>query len=154
MQTRASSGTSRRRGEGGFGLIEAVVSVGLVSTVVLALAAGLLTSVRSSQSAKETQELDAALSAYAEAFKDPELYDALGDPCSLASFGALPVSPPAGTSSAWVRAVEHWDASAVPPTWVDACPDGADSGAHRLTVAVEMTDSGASNTAQVVMRKP
>jgi type II secretory pathway pseudopilin PulG len=152
MQARASSGATRRRGEGGFGLIEAVVSVGLVSTVVLALAAGLLTSVKSSQAAKETQEVDAAVSAYAEAFKDPSLYapGKLPDPCDESGYGTLVAEPP-GVSSASVVGVEHWSTS---PTvgWVETCT--SDPGAHRLTVEVEMSGSNATATAQVVMRKP
>jgi Tfp pilus assembly protein PilV len=151
MQARASSGTSRRRGEGGFGLIEAVVSVGLVSTVVLALAAGLLTSVKSSQAAKETQEVDAALSAYAESFKDPAWYPS-ADPClTTPDWSAVP--RPDGAASASVTKVEHWDPAAVPnPVWADSCT--SDPGVHRLTVEVEMSGSSATATAQVVMRKP
>lgn len=155
MQAMASSGTPRRRGEGGFGLIEAVVSVALVSTVVLALAAGLLTSVRSSTSAKETQELDAALSAYAEAFKDPSKYPSRAtppsDPCVDSSYSSLGVAPPAG-ASANVTKVEHWEPGAAPKWTTDPCT--SDPGVHRLTVSVTMDGSGASGTAQVVMRDP
>jgi type II secretory pathway pseudopilin PulG len=68
-EMRGRRGRLHRRGQGGFTLLEAVVSLGLVSGVVLALAGGLLTSVKSSQAAKETQEIDTALSVYTEGFK-------------------------------------------------------------------------------------
>ncbi len=150
---RARGRRAERRGQGGFGLLESIVSIALVSTVILALAAGLLTSVKSSQSAKETQELDAALSAYAESFKNPSLYASLIDPCSSASYTGLPVTTPPGTSSASVVSggVKHWDPTAADP-WVGTC--STDPGVHRLTVQVTMAASGASGTAQVVMRKP
>jgi hypothetical protein len=147
MQASASSGVPRRRGEEGFGLIEAVVSVGLVSTVVLALAAGLLTSVKSSQAAKETQEVDAAVSAYAESFKDPARYPS-ADPCATTPDWSL-VPIPDGASAAHVSAFQHWGGGS---GWVDSCT--TDPGVHRLTVEVEMAGSGATATAQVVMRKP
>jgi type II secretory pathway pseudopilin PulG len=143
MQARASSGVTRRRGEGGFGLIEAVVSVGLVSTVVLALAAGLLTSVKSSQAAKETQEVDAALSSFAESLKGMP-YPTHAGPCpTLAEFQAT-----------WDTWDQHWQSDGVAPvltgvrhwdgdSYETTCPD-PNPWVHQLDIQVTVNGNTAS----------
>ncbi len=100
VQRMCASACKRGRGQGGFTLLEAIVSLALVSTVVLTLAAGLLTTVRSSASAKGTQLVDGALSAYAESFK-----------------GSYPVgvSSPCPTSADFMSAAN-------PPAWLDEDP--------------------------------
>ncbi len=135
MHTRLS-----RRGQAGFTLLEAIVSLALVSGVVLSLAAGLLTTVRSSTSAKDTQLADAALSAYAESFKG----ETLGS-CSPGD-GTFPEPEPAwfaasASVDSWaVTKVEEWNGSGWGP-----CTGSSD--AHRLTVEVKVEASDGQQTA-------
>ena len=160
---------SRPRSQGGFGLLEAVVSLALVSTVVLTLAGGLLTSVKSSTSAKGTQQVDAALSAYAESFKGvafdpgwaacPSAGTEVGGVWEEGDFEG------AGTAPAWftaadtdvvdhrVTATEGWDGSEWQAcgSWSGAEPPGS----VRLTISVtvQAADGLKTSTGQVVVRR-
>ena len=125
------------------------MSVGLVSTVVLALAAGLLTSVKSSQAAKETQEVDAALSAYAESFK-AAAYPAPAPPDVCPTDGQLASMGLLATGNPEVTEVEHWNGT----TWATDCLSfTSDPGVHRLSVKVTL-DNGSTAVGQTVVRKP
>ena len=135
--------------QSGFTLIESIVSLALVTTVVVGLAAGLLTSVRSSGTARVTQEIDSALSAYAESRKSAYSAD-IGDCPEPSDFETpLPELPFGATGS--VVGSEVWD---VPSGSWQPCvtsPTNNDSGVHRLRVEVAIGDSTAS--AQVVVRR-
>lgn len=149
----------RARGQGGFTLLEAVVSLGLVSTVVLTLAGGLLTTVKSSTAAKSTQQVDAALSAYAESFKGVA-FDPTWDACPSTDqvYGA-------GTAPSWftppdvgpfgVTETEGWNGDV--SRWQEcASYTGSDDpGAVRLTVevTVQTTHGQRTSTGQVVVRR-
>jgi Tfp pilus assembly protein PilV len=131
-------------------LIEAVVSVGLVSTVVLALAAGLLTSIKSSQAAKETQEIDAALASFTESLKGMPYPTVAGACPTLDEFKA--------TWSTWadrwqstgvtteLTGVRHWDGD----SYESACP-ATNPFIHLLEV--EVTVNGSLTTGIVVVSK-
>ena len=156
-------GRSRLRSQGGFGLLEAVVSLALVSTVVLTLAGGLLTSVKSSTSARGTQQVDAALSAYAESFKGVA-FDALCPlPVDLEGAGTAPAwftAPGTDVESFRIVVTEGWNEDT--SDWQDCASydesySGPEPGTVRLTVEVEVrTDDSPdprSSTGQVVVRR-
>ncbi len=129
----------RRRGQGGFTLLEAIVSLGLVSTVILVLAGGLLTSVKSSQSAKQTQEIDAALSAVAESYRA-----APPTSCTVTSITVVDYS----MSVEAIESLAPTSTTSTPPVW-GACSDPP----YRLTIKLTGTD-GSSATGQVVVGAP
>ena len=126
-------GKGRSRSQAGFTLLEAVVSVALISTVILALSGGLLASVKSSQAAKATQEIDAVLSTYAETLKAEGMSDCNGPT------GIVPVGY---TGS---KTAESWSGS----SW-DTC-DPNDS-AFRLSLVVADAAGDTAN-GQIVIRK-
>ena len=147
----------RSRGQGGFGLLESIVSIALVSGVVLTLAAGLLTTVRSSTSAKDTQLVDAALSAYAESFKGQSL--GTGCPSQLDPSFPAPepgwfTDPDSSVTSYGVTEVQGWDYSDPGDPWKTCVGGLPASTAHRLTVevTVEASDGARTASGQVVVR--
>lgn len=65
----ASNARRRRRAQDGFGLIEVMISVALVASIVVALAAGLLFLVRTTSSTRELQQMHTVLGNFAESVK-------------------------------------------------------------------------------------
>ena len=150
----------RRRGSAGLTLLESLVSILLTSLVILGLAAGLLTSVRSSEQAQRVQRLDSSLSSFSESLRSMP-YPTVSPPGTcpqLTDFKSAWATyqltegwiPPAGTT-AEIIGVEHWQPSgAQVGTYDTAC--ATDPHAHRLTL--EVTESGHSVEGQTVMAGP
>ncbi|MGI9576935.1 MAG: type IV pilus modification PilV family protein [Microthrixaceae bacterium] len=125
-----------RRGQSGFTLLEAIVGMGLISTVIIALAAGLLTSIRSSDSARSTQELDAALSAFAEDLKSAPPPD-----CGIVSATVQGFEASTATPQSWDAANGRWS--------------GCDDSARPMRLDITVTDTSGSNVSgQVVVGAP
>jgi type II secretory pathway pseudopilin PulG len=158
---RAPHSRRAQRSQSGFTLLEAIVSLALVSGVVLTLAAGMLTTVKSSNSAKGTQIVDVALSAYTEGFKG--VYPArtpgatsCPDPSEFEAMSTEPAWFTADVSNltSWnVTLAEGWDDPA--GSWVDCTAGGPASGVTRLTVEVAADTPAGPQTAtgQVVVRE-
>jgi hypothetical protein len=173
MEATRAARMPRGRGQGGFTLLEAVVSLALVSTVVLGLAAGMLTALRSSASAKATQAVDVALSAYTESFKVicapmDAITTTTTTPCERYPAAECPLPPDFealvrlpewfGTEVVvGVESTEGWDETAPTPEWVDCNAWGPRpaSGIHRLTVGVtvDTAEGPETSTGQVVVRR-
>ncbi len=158
---RATQSRRVRRSQAGFTLLEAVVSLALVSGVILTLATGMLTTLNSSNSAKGTQIVDGALSAYTESFKGlypvqaPEATNC-PSPSAFVALGSEPpwfTAPESNVTSWSVILAEGWD----DPNgqWVDCTAGGPSSGVARLTVEVTAdTPAGSqTTTGQVVVRR-
>jgi type II secretory pathway pseudopilin PulG len=145
----------RARGQAGASLIETIVALVLASVVVLALAGGMLTLMRTSEATSRTQRMQAALTTSAEAVKAASYVDC----AAPADYDGAPgVDDPADDVEVTVTGVEYWDGVPVagtPPapsllgSFVATCPP--DLGAQR--VAVRVTLDGDSDTAQIVKRR-
>ncbi len=152
-------GTARRPGrrapvapgQAGIGLVESIVALALVSTVILALASGLLSLLSTSRVNAETQKLQAAVTAWTEALKVLPYQD-----CATGySLSPLPVGWAAPTTgTAVVTAVEHWQPDQAGFGAFAAADPGCttDAGAQRLTV--DVTVDGTTAEALVVLRRP
>lgn len=149
----------RTAGQSGFGLIEVLIAVALAGTVVLGLAAGLLTLARANTAMEERQRLEQALGNVAEDLEgvaylpctvaggpSPEdvrrLHPAPVDPARPAVISVEPLGIPVE-----LEAVEYWDRDR--REFVAACP-GADQGAQLVTLRAEWRDR--EGHAQVVVR--
>lgn len=135
------------RGQAGFGLLEVVISVALVSLTVLGLAAAFLTLVRTNAATTAQQEADHAAANYSESLKASGYR-----PCSPGvtpdySGDASLWTPPSGVQVRIVD-VEFWDPAA--GSYVATCPSGVDAGTQRLTVVAEYRDR--DRQAQIVKR--
>lgn len=143
---------SRSLGQSGFGLVEVVITVFLAGVVVLGLAAGLLTLVRTNAATDERQRIDQALGNVAEGLKalpyvpctdggGPDAADLWAD----YQASATSWSPPAGMTVQLLD-VEYWDRSE--RRFVGTCAEG-DQGAQQVTISVDWRDR--TGTAQVVV---
>lgn len=145
------------RGQAGFGLLEALVSILLTSMVILGLAGSLLAAIKSSAIAERVQRADSALGSFTESLKTmgyPAPPNAGGGDCpELADFEdqwnafGERWQPPTGDTSIAITAVEHWQPDT--GTYTSACPSGGDPYTHLLTVEVSI--DGKDRSAQVVV---
>lgn len=139
-------GSAQERGQRGSSLIEIVISVMLVSIVVLGLAAGFLTLVRTNRMTYEQQLVNHAAGNYAESLKSVAYL-----PCSSSTTPDYDSAPdlwqPGNSVQVHVADVEYWN----PTTrdYQEACP-AADGGTQRLTVLAEM--GARVRQAQIVIR--
>ncbi|MCO5322466.1 MAG: type II secretion system GspH family protein [Microthrixaceae bacterium] len=145
------------RGQAGFGLLEALVSILLTSMVILGLAGSLLAAIKSSAIAERVQRADSALGSFTESLKTmgyPEPPNSGGGACpELADFDEQwdafgdRWQPPSGDISVAITAVEHWQPDS--GSYASTCPSGGDPYTHLLTVEVSI--EGKERSAQVVV---
>ena len=143
------------RGQAGFTLLEALVSILLTSFVILALGAALLAAIRSSAVAEEVQHADSALGSLTESIKSmgyPEPPHSDGGECpEVVDFEdqwnafADRWQPPAGISIGFTE-VEHWQPDS--GDYASTCLAG-NTRVHLLTVEVSI--DGETRSAQVVV---
>ncbi|MHB1140120.1 MAG: type IV pilus modification PilV family protein [Microthrixaceae bacterium] len=143
------------RGADGFSLIEILICVVLVGTVLLALAGGMLTLVRTSAATSERQQIQLSLGSYTESLKASP-YLPCGGPVQPSTTTYQPVydawpehwSPVKPGMTAQIVEVEFWDdVAGTEGGFVPACP-GMDQGTQRITVEIDWRDR--TGTAQVV----
>jgi Tfp pilus assembly protein PilV len=140
------SAPGRDSGQAGFSLLEIIIAVMLVSMVVLSLATGFLTLVRTNRMTYEQQQVDHATTNYAESLKSV-VYLPCG-PSGTPDYGSdasLWTPPPEVQVS--VVDVKYWDAST--GDYESTCPNG-DTGAQLLTIRAEFRDR--ERQAQIVKR--
>ncbi len=140
----------RSRGDAGFGLVEVLISVLLVSSVVLALVTGLLTLVRTTESNHQRQQIQLALGNLSEGVRSMD-YITCGDAAAYRSaYGAAGSANWTPTRSGMtydIVSVEYWKPNS--RTFTPGC--GTDSGAQQLTLKVDWR--GREGTTQVVVRR-
>ena len=153
---------ARQRSQSGFSLIEILICVVLVGTVILALAAGLLTLVKTSNATSQRQQIQLALGSMTESLKvGPYL------PCQTlpaneagavaayeAAYASWPQrwSPSKSGMTARITGIQYWNSAT--EQFEDTCPPPAgsgvrDQGTQRLDVEVDWR--GRQGTAQVVI---
>ena len=163
-----------RHDQAGFTLIEVLLALVLTSVAITAIAAGMLTLMRSSTQTSAQQRLQGALTSYTESLKALPYYSqqlaplpanpcVAGQPADVAAFQAAAAGwadrwvPPDYVTTAEVTNIEFWTPSAPGSasigTFTTTCPAGGDFGAIRLTGRVVLSDGGTS-TGQVVIRDP
>lgn len=153
-----ASGRPPVSGQAGFSLIESVVSIALTSIVIVALAAGLLASIRSSTAADRVQRADAALASFSESLRampaPPEGADGcphLSGPDGFTDGYADFVTSGEGWSlpgvSTAITKIEHWEPST--GEFATSCPAGGNPHVHRLSLSVAV--DGDSAVGQVVV---
>ncbi|RZU18612.1 hypothetical protein EV645_0808 [Kribbella rubisoli] len=134
----------RERGES---LLELVVAIALMGVAVVAVMAGLTTTVLMSDTQRKQATAVTTVRNYAEALQQ---YVADGHYVPCASSYAVPgFTPPAGFTARVVSgSVQYWTGV----LWLPLCLP--DRGLQRLRVSVASTDGRAAETLDVVLRKP
>jgi Tfp pilus assembly protein PilV len=139
----ASTGVARRRssaGQAGYSLVESLVAIMLVTTVILGIAAGILTTVRATRTVSLVQKNEAALTDATEQIK-------------AAPYDASSCTPTYTTtvSGVQIRSVEFLDvpsAVASPGTQTRFAANCAANIAQRVTIRVDGRDT------DIVKRNP
>jgi prepilin-type N-terminal cleavage/methylation domain-containing protein len=151
---RGSLPAAPRRSQSGFSLVEILISLLLVGIVVLGLAAGLYTLIRTTNDTMNRQKVQLGLSNFGESLKaapyrdcaEPDGNATVAAHQSAYSAWSAAWTPPSGMT-AGITKVEYWDPQT--RSFVGACAD-TDHGAQRLTMTV--TWRGRDGTAQIVKR--
>ena len=145
-----SARRSGQRGEGGETLVELVVAIAILGVAAVAILAGLLMSVQSSDMNRHQASGGAYVRSFAEAIQ--HYVDSNGyKPCATAAadYAGVPVPAlPTGYTQT-VTAVQSWTGS----TW-GGC---ADNGIQRLDLKVKTTGDSlhrAEETLTVILRQP
>lgn len=137
--------------QGGFSFVENLIVILLASTVVLAIAGGMLTLMKVNRVTAQVERIELALGNFTE-----RLVASTYLPCgteapvqpTAANYNALPERwvPSRDDMSAEVTGVEFWDDDA--QAFVPTCPSSGDQGTQRLQVLVTLGDR--KGTAQIV----
>ena len=148
----------RARGQAGFGLPEVLVTIVLAGLLVLGLAAGLLTLVRTTESNEQRQQVQLALGNFSEGVRAMDYLDCATTPggatvqayqsaydAGVANWQPATSGALAGMTAGIVD-VEYWQPDS--RTFVAACP-GADRGAQQLTLEVSWRER--TDRAQIVI---
>ena len=135
-----------RRSQTGATLVEVLIALALVGILVLALASGMLTLIKTSAETTKQQQIELALGSFTESLKSGPYTKC----AALVAGSPYPNTtawvPPQSSMTASLVKIEYWDKSST--SFVAACPASGDQGTQRLTVQVNLEDR--SSTAQVV----
>ncbi|MFF1822382.1 type II secretion system protein [Kribbella sp. NPDC058245] len=134
----------RERGES---LLELVVAIALMGVAIVAVMAGLTTTVLMSDTQRKEATAVATVRNYAEALQN---YVANGHYMACATTYAVPgfAVPEGFTAKVVSGSVQYWTGA----LWLPLCLP--DRGLQRVRVAVASTDGRAAQTLDVVLRKP
>ncbi|MFI5731848.1 type II secretion system protein [Kribbella sp. NPDC051587] len=134
----------RERGES---LLELVVAIALMGVAIVAVMAGLTTTVLLSDTQRKEATAVATVRNYAEALQN---YVANGHYIACATTYAVPgfAVPEGFTAKVVSGSVQYWTGA----LWLPLCLP--DRGLQRVRVTVASTDGRASQTLDVVLRKP
>ncbi|GAB2822024.1 prepilin-type N-terminal cleavage/methylation domain-containing protein [Lentzea nigeriaca] len=137
--------------DGGETLIELVVAVSIMGVALVAVMAGLGTSVLVSDVHRKQATAGSVLHNYVEAINAAVTGGGYVN-CAPSSAYASPAgfTPPSGYSASVVSgSMRYWNGSA----WQSACP-ATDTGLQQLTARVASADARAAETVVLTLRKP
>jgi type II secretory pathway pseudopilin PulG len=140
----------RTRGENGETLVEVLLAVAIMGIAVVAIMAGLTTSVLMSDIHRKQSTAGAVVRAYSEAIEHSVAdghYTACASTSSYASPAGFTV-PSGFTGSVVAGSMRYWNGTA----WQTSC--GTDTGLQQLRVQVASDDGRATEQVTVVVRKP
>jgi Tfp pilus assembly protein PilV len=144
---------SSRKAEGGETLLELLISVTIMSIAVVALVAGMGTTLIASDVHRQNATAETVLRSYAERLQDPT--DVPYVACATTStYSSVPgFSLPGAGWSASITTVLAWQGD-TPPTFSSSCPS-PDRGLQQLTLRVQSPAGShqATETLVIVKRK-
>jgi prepilin-type N-terminal cleavage/methylation domain-containing protein len=142
----------RLRRDDGVTLVEILVAVSILGIALVTLMGGLWTAIVSSDQHRKEASAGVALRTYAEAVQNAS-YTGCATTSTYAP-AAVGFTTPGGYTAS-VTTAEYWHPSGTDPntgTFDTTC--STDQGLERLTLSVASSDSRATETIQVLKRKP
>jgi prepilin-type N-terminal cleavage/methylation domain-containing protein len=141
--------------ESGVTLIEMLITVAILGTAFAAIVGGMTVSIFGSDLHRKQATAETVLRSYGESVEAKAGWDG----CSATAAGYMPAAvgftnPSASQFSVTATAVEFWAPSGNTGTWASSCPGGTDTGLQRVSLRVQSLDGRATETLQVVRRKP
>ena len=142
-------------GESGVTLIEMLVTVVIMGIAFVAIVGGMTTSIFGSDLHRKQATAETVLRSYGESVKTKAGWDG----CSATAAGYMPAAvgftnPNAAQFSVAATAVQFWVPSGSTGSWAPSCPGGADTGLQKVSLRVQSLDGRATETLDVVRRKP
>jgi prepilin-type N-terminal cleavage/methylation domain-containing protein len=141
--------------DSGLTLIEMLVTVAILGTAFVAIVGGMTISIFGSDLHRKEATAETVLRSYGDSVKTRTGWDG----CSATAAGYMPAAvgftnPAASQFSVTATAVEFWAPSGSTGSWTSSCPGGVDTGLQRVSLQVRSLDGRATETLQVVRRKP
>lgn len=142
-------------GESGFGLVEVMIAVLLMSLLIGGMTLGLITAIRTTGDNQVRQRLQASLSAYADSLQQMPYVTGACSARDTAGYNSAYAAwsdrwnPPPGVTVSVAGAVRYWDRTA--KDFVNTCPS-TDTGAVLLNI--KASRGALAATGQVVKRNP
>jgi len=143
MQTRDSF--SSEKGES---LLELMIAIVIISVGVIAVVAGLATSIRMSDIHRKETTAGSTVRSYAEAIQNSVASSGYQASCTP-TYGSSFTVPSGYTAS--ITAVSFWNGSSFPST---ACNAATDQGLQQLTLSVAPGDTRVAEKLVIVVRRP
>ncbi|MEX0768960.1 MAG: type II secretion system protein [Microthrixaceae bacterium] len=135
-----------RRTQAGATLVEVLIAIALVGILVLALASGMLTLIKTSTETTKQQQVELALGSFTESLKSgPYTKCAVLVPGSPYPGTARWVPPQPGMNASLIK-IEYWNP--ISKSFDQTCPGSVDKGTQRLTIQVDLDNH--TSTAQFV----
>lgn len=158
---RARESASRPTSQGGYSLLEVLITVVLVGTVIIAIAAGMLALIRATKATSDNQRAQSALLSFTESLKASPYLPCGGSPTPSA---AAYEQSHAEQSASWdpdnhqrvevsIDEIGFWHGDGDYGTYEPSCP-ADDQGRQMLQVSVRLHDGPTASGTVVVTDRP
>jgi Tfp pilus assembly protein PilV len=139
-----------RDDERGESLLELMIAIVIIGIGVVAVVAGLATSIHMSDIHRKQATASATVRSFAEAIKNDVAISGYQSSCSP-TYASTFAAPSASFATPQISVVRFWNGTSFP---TGSCNAAADVGVEQLTLTVSSTDGRVSEKLVIVVRRP